>query len=362
MKAPVRSTILPSVPTAIFCLLLGLAIGICSEESEHIKSEIFSPIKTNFDASKPSKYDLMPEDEFSELVKKLENSTGAGVQVHAVDHGPGDPDNCSSISYTGNFDPNDPEDYDKFRHDLSVCSIIKGYGFSLAPEVELHYYGVNHGSKYVDEWLKEIYEKVDGPAVVSISLSTPKNGLCLSHLVWQRKCSYWVRKLVQEKGVVVLVAAGNNKLVSEPDENLHTSDGLWKIGALAIERVKREDSEGSELFWDVASFSNHGPWVTYYALGTALLVSSIKNGSNEGRQHSFFRGTSAATPLVACLVALIRSVDTNATVADTSAIINRMCTRVSLPDGHGGTYDAKILPILQHGSFPQVYRRTTIEE
>lgn len=48
------------------------------------------------------------------------------------------------------------------------------------------------------------------------------------------------------------------------------------------------------------------------------------------------------------------SVDGDAKTNDIRAIIDRFSTRVPLPDGHGGTSDAVMVPIVQRNSFPKI--------
>lgn len=311
-----------------------------------IPAQITDPITPKFDVYAPSEYATMPENEFEEFKAKLEESTGDGVQVHVIDDGPGDPETCDFI-YKGNdrgYIPSNP-----YRHDLSVCSIIKGFAFSMAQDAELHYYETD-----LADGLQKIYDTVQGPAVVTLSVGEHNRGIAPLKKVRNMKHERLVRKLIEEKGIVVLSAAGNEGLTEEPEWFPLSSHGTWMVGALRRKVIL--SLKGNKSKWSVSDFSNHGPWISYYALGEDMMTNLVPKGLNQRRILKTTDGSSFAAPLVACVIARILSVDPKATPADIRAILDRISSKVVLQDKDGNPYEAKFLPVDQKRVFSNCKR------
>ncbi|RSM42781.1 hypothetical protein DMB66_54410 [Actinoplanes sp. ATCC 53533] len=137
---------------------------------------------------------------------------------------------------------------------------------------------------------------VDNADVISLSAGTyvmPGQRLSLIHRFYQRKLSRY-------KGVVIVAAAGNDRL----REHFYPAAERWAVSAGALSANLR----------DRAYFTNHGGWVDAYAPGENL-VNAFPSGSltyleppRKGNKGVFaglarWSGTSFATPVVAGLIA-----------------------------------------------------------
>jgi subtilisin len=159
-----------------------------------------------------------------------------------------------------------------------------------------------------------------------------------------------IRRLVEDYGVSVVVAAGNSGVRADAYEGLRCTFFFfgrcrsWEtvtlhaipaaypetitVGAMNVSNNQR------------ASFSNHGPAVDIYAPGVSVLSTTSTSNTSVGSLN----GTSMATPHVAGAVALYKAVNPNATVGEIRQALN----------DHGinhGAYDAYNQPLLHVAGF-----------
>ena len=235
-------------------------------------------------------------------------NTGAGRKIVVLDTGYNYNHPELSSSYLGgkDFVNNDSDPFDDNGHGSHVAGIITADGIDpkakgVAPDAGILAGKVldTNGSGYFSDIVSAIYWAVDGPdgvydsaddfkaEAISLSLGTSypytyKRSYCnnvLPELTTAIKYAY-------DKGVVVVVAAGNEgtRGVSIPGCISYSTT----VGA-----VDKSDR--------VASFSGRGSAVDISAPGVNIF-SSLLNSS-----YASWNGTSMATPMVSGVVALIKS-------------------------------------------------------
>ena len=235
-------------------------------------------------------------------------NTGAGRKIVVLDTGYNYNHPELSSSYLGgkDFVNNDSDPFDDNGHGSHVAGIITADGIDpkakgVAPDAGILAGKVldTNGSGYFSDIVSAIYWAVDGPDgvydsaddfkadAISLSLGTSypytyKRSYCnnvLPELTTAIKYAY-------DKGVVVVVAAGNEgtRGVSIPGCISYSTT----VGA-----VDKSDR--------VASFSGRGSAVDISAPGVNIF-SSLLNSS-----YASWNGTSMATPMVSGVVALIKS-------------------------------------------------------
>ena len=179
----------------------------------------------------------------------------------------------------GGTDPN--------GHGTHVAGIIAAAdngvgGVGVAPEAKILPVRVldESGAGYASDVAEGIIYAVDhGALVINLSLGGP-----VPSAAQQAAVEYAI-----QKGVTVVAAAGN----SGPDGAPEYPAAL--PGVIAVAATTPED--------EVASFSTWGAYVDVAAPGTMIL------SSLPGDDYAYESGTSMATPFVAGVAALVRSVD-----------------------------------------------------
>lgn len=235
-------------------------------------------------------------------------NTGAGRKIVVLDTGYNYNHPELSSSYLGgkDFVNNDNDPLDDNGHGSHVAGIITGDGINpkakgVAPDTSIIAGKVldASGAGYFSDVVEAIYWAVNGPdgiygnaddfGVDAISLSlgtsypyTYKRGYCDNVLPDLTTAIKYAR----DKGVLVVVAAGNNgnQGVSVPGcINYSTT-----VGA-----VNKSDK--------IASFSGRGNAVDISAPGVSIFSSLLNN------TYDSWSGTSMSTPMVSAIVALIKS-------------------------------------------------------
>lgn len=251
------------------------------------------------------------------------SATGAGVVVAVIDSGVDSthPDLRGAL-VAGKNTRSDRGDYsdptsDPNGHGTHVAGIIaarsgNGEGISgVAPDAAIMPVKAldAEGAGFMSDVLEGIVWAADrGADVINMSLGGPDATFTASAV------SY-----AQSKGVVVIAAAGN-----EGSSQLMYPAAL--PGVLAVAAV---DQDGQP-----AGYSNHGAsWVDVAAPGTQI-TSTLPGG-----RYAAWSGTSMATPQVAGVAALIRSV---APAADAAAVIMATAYDAGSP-GHDRAYGTGVV-------------------
>lgn len=118
-----------------------------------------------------------------------------------------------------------------------------------------------------------------------------------------------------KKGAILVFAVGNANGSVEWPANTSLQRPLAAVSATnEWDEFKTPASQDNEAYWG----SNSGPEVTVSAPGVHLFTTNLKGGStaNAGDYIPNFHGTSASTPIVAGVVALIASVHRSATAKE----------------------------------------------
>lgn len=308
-----------------FTLLLSLAL---------LLSALFL---TNLDdrAEAQSKHDLdhgLKSDELETLKESIEANKGKGVNVYVIDVG------YSTIpDVTRNFlvpyDEASDTDFRTHVHGNTVLSVLKGTEYSLIEDANIHYYRVFHSGVFAKAF-EAVAKEAIPPAIVSISISPQANGIY--GLLGMPPLILASTKLVQEKGIIVLAAAGNEADCEKDQENLlHNLDDLWFIG-----NVKRSESAGGKS-WELNETSSHGSWVTYYACGTDVIVEVARKLLYQTDDTSY------STPVAAAYIARILSIYPEASPEFVKAILDEFSVHETFTDKNGAPFTAKCLPLTQ---------------
>lgn len=171
----------------------------------------------------------------------------------------------------------------------------------------------------------------DGASVINMSLGTEQRTAFLDDIINLITCSsngnggHGARlphgvtlgvddnpeECLSRNGAVIIAAAGNNGSTMKEYPAAEGSKGLLAVAATTQDDVR-------------ASYSNYGSWVQIGAPGDAIL------SSVPGNQWGAWSGTSMATPFVAGVAALVRSIDSALTPDEVARHI------VSTADGISG--------------------------
>lgn len=146
-----------------------------------------------------------------------------------------------------------------------------------------------------------IYATEHGASIINMSLGFPYESQSLSLAV----------NYALQKGVTVLVAAGNERMEGSPVNTLANQPGVIGVGATD------EDDK-------VTFFSNKGKYVSVSAPGWRVLstMPSVFNGL-VSEPYQYMDGTSMACPNAAGVAALVKSVNPNLTPAQVKEILEK---------------------------------------
>jgi serine protease len=222
-------------------------------------------------------------------------------------------DNCVSYTdarYFGRPDHADYGKYDPNGHGTHVAGVISSNGIgikSVAPQATIMPVRVlsSSGSGDVsDVACGVIYAANNGAHVINMSLGSDIDSPSLRAAV-----SYAI-----SKDVVVIAASGNDGTTGVDTYPAALPDVIG-VGAIS-------NNSGQPI----ASFSNKGNYVDVVAPGVGIwstCSSPSENCSTADGDSNYesLSGTSMATPFVAGLAALVRSMDTNLDASDVANII-----------------------------------------
>lgn len=146
--------------------------------------------------------------------------------------------------------------------------------------------------------IKGIIEAADrGAAVISMSLGSFSNDA-------RQKAYSEAVKYANAKGAIVLAAAGNSNLNSK-DYAPANAKGIITVSALDVNQQK-------------ASFSNYVQDIEYAIAAPGVRIMS----TYPNQQYKEMNGTSMATPLIAGIIGVMKSIDPGLTTAEAYRILN----------------------------------------
>ncbi len=220
----------------------------------------------------------------------LNGMTGQGIDVHMIDTGIYMHSTLDGDRITKAFDFFEPDSsasdfcLDAFGHGTHTSCLVASSSYGGAPSVNLYVYKVlnDQGSgslASLASGLAAIYDANHTKGIISMSLGA---GNVVSTVV-----STYVQALMQERGFVVVVAAGNGD--EDACENFPANiPGVVSVGAIDI--LSSRDTD----------YSNYGTCVSLFSPGTNIISCGISNPESS----QIMTGTSMATPIVtsACAV------------------------------------------------------------
>lgn len=175
----------------------------------------------------------------------------------------------------------------------------------------------DNGSGYTSDVVAAIYYAVDmGAEVINMSLG----GYSLDPAL-QPAIDY-----AYQNGVVVVAAAGNCGTGLESGCN-PSNPGAMGYPALNDHVISVGATTSSNTR---ASFSSYGPGLDVVAPGSGTIIAPLWQQSNQVSSYAgTLYGTSFASPYVASLAALVKSVRPNTSVDDITALVDGTATKVS---------------------------------
>lgn len=131
------------------------------------------------------------------------------------------------------------------------------------------------------------------------------------------------------RNIVVVAAAGNEALVGNPVGYPAAIPGVVSVGALK----KVTDTSAGIVSYVRADFSTFNPFVTVAAPGTDILSTVPRRFQSYGSTHAdepyaYASGTSMASPMVAGVVALIRSAHKDWSATQVISKLRSTCQRL----------------------------------
>lgn len=230
-----------------------------------------------------------------------DGGAGTGVFVSVVDTGwwppAAEPGSASPwlAGVTGDPETIDPDNIHPYAgHGTFIAGVVR----NQAPQAQIRVEGFlpSGGAAYESEMVIQLGEALAlSPDIISLSAGCPTR----EELPLLSFEVFWEQRLSQQKGTVLVAAAGNDshRLPFWP------AAFPWAVSVGAL------DADGKRAW-----YSNFGSWVDVYALGTDL-VNAYPTGTfvcheppNVGNKREFnglatWSGTSFATPLVSGLIA-----------------------------------------------------------
>lgn len=177
-----------------------------------------------------------------------------------------------------------------------------------------------------------VYASEHGASVINMSLGFPHESQSLNLAV----------NYALQKGVTVLVAAGNERMEGSPVNTLAAIPGVIAVGAT--------DEDDRQTF-----FSNSGKYLSVAAPGWRVLstMPSFFNGFI-ARPYQFMDGTSMACPNAAGVAALVKTVNPGLKPAQVKEILERTADDKGTPGwdesfGHGRVNAAKAVAMAKAG-------------
>lgn len=285
---------------------------------------------TKFDEPDNDKKDA---DELAKLKALIDSNQGEGVNVYLIDMGfSAIPDTTKDFSSLYVDESEEKPDF----HGNCVISILKGNEHSLLKDANIHYYRISDKGGFLEAF-EAIAEDAVPPAIVSISVSPRANQF--SEEVHLPRLAEASKKLVKEKGIIILSSAGNEgDCKKDPQKLLHRLDDVWIIG-----NVKQSYWSGVKFF-ELDETSSHPPCVKFYAIGNEVL------GDVFG-VLSEVQGTSISTPIAAAYLARIlsiyRKVYPEVRPEDFIEVLDKLVSNETLIDKKGAPFIAKCIPLAQ---------------
>ncbi len=251
-------------------------------------------------------------------------ATGAGINVAIVDSGldTAHPDLKDNILTANNYDYNGNNNvFNLFRyHGTLVAGIVAASHNDIgvrgvAPQAKIYGYNLLDGTTTHDRielshTVDAMLRNMKSTAVSNNSWGTGDDGSYYPiSILWERAVEQGVTEGFDGKGTVYVWSAGNGSPTDNSNLNGYNSFyGITSVCAVDYNDVRSSYSEvGANLWICAPSDGRNAPGIT--------------TTDNLGKYASSFGGTSAATPIVSGVVALVRSANLDLTWRDVKLIL-----------------------------------------
>ena len=262
-----------------------------------------------------------------------DNNLGAGINVAVVDDGmdythedlSANVDTTRNHDYTGRNDIFHPlED-----HGTAVAGIIAAQNNSLgvrgvAPQAKIYGYNLLLDSTAANE-ADAAKRDLDATAISNNSWGPPDGpGLDAAPGIWELAVEKGITEGFDDKGIFYVWAAGNG----HPEDNSNLDGYANHYGVTAVCAVNDQGER--------SAYSEEGAnlWVCAPSNDRTRDRHGITTTDNDDFYRNSFGGTSAATPIVSGVVALIRKANSNLTWRDVKLIL-AASARQNDPDNTG---------------------------
>ena len=262
-----------------------------------------------------------------------DNNLGAGINVAVVDDGmdythedlSANVDTTRNHDYTGGNDIFHPlED-----HGTAVAGIIAAQNNSLgvrgvAPQAKIYGYNLLLDSTAANE-ADAAKRDLDATAISNNSWGPPDGpGLDAAPGIWELAIDKGITEGFDDKGIFYVWAAGNG----HPEDNSNLDGYANHYGVTAVCAVNDQGQR--------SAYSEQGAnlWVCAPSNDRTRGRHGITTTDNDDFYRNSFGGTSAATPIVSGVVALIRKANSNLTWRDVKLIL-AASARQNDPDNTG---------------------------
>ncbi len=246
-------------------------------------------------------------------------STGnTSIKIAVIDTGVATHSDLQNIViYPRNTFLNNTTVEDDYGHGTHVTGIIaanmnNGIGISgTAPSIKVIPIKANKSD--TDEFLSTticdgiVWAIQNNAHIISMSLGGEGSDTAITNRV----------TMALTKGIVVVAAAGNEQKNLDTTEYIpSTIPGVWAISAAT------HNVQNGNIQFD-PSYSNYGNRIDFMAPGSKIL-STYYDPSNS---YAYLTGTSMATPYVSGVVALMKSIEPNATPANLYSALSSTATK-----------------------------------
>ena len=266
-----------------------------------------------------------------------DTATGEGINVAVVDTGFDfeHPDLKDNVITANNYDFNGHDNiFNPYQtHGTRVAGLIAASHNDIgvrgvAPQAKIYGYNLLSANTTIDQTflsytIDAMVRNVESTAVSNNSWGSPDHGTYSPvPTLWERSIEQGITDGFDGKGTVYVWAGGNGGSMDNSNlDGYNNFYGITAVCAVDYNDVRSYYSEVGANLWVCAPSSGSG-------------VPSLTTTDNLGKYTIYFGGTSAATPIVSGVVALVRSTNPDLTWRDVKLIL-AASARKNDPDNDG---------------------------
>ena len=275
---------------------------------------------------------------------RLPTATGEGINVAVVDTGFDfeHPDLKDNVITANNYDVNGHDNiFNPYQtHGTRVAGLIAASHNDIgvrgvAPQAKIYGYNLlsantTNDQTFLSYTIDAMVRNVESTAVSNNSWGSPDHGTYSpASTFWEKSIEQGITDGFDGKGTVYVWAGGNGGSMDNSNlDGYNNFYGITAVCAVDYNDARSYYSEVGANLWVCAPSSGSG-------------VPSLTTTDNLGKYTLYFGGTSAATPIVSGVVALVRSTNLDLTWRDVKLIL-AASARKNDPD-NAGWVDAGLL-------------------